>query len=62
MPEGRLKRPACGSRKVVLLFDLPNRPMAKEAGWMTESSDDPQAPDQTADDIIAGCDSDPRAP
>jgi hypothetical protein len=29
--EGRLKCPACGSRKVVLLFDLPGRPMVKSA-------------------------------
>jgi hypothetical protein len=32
MLEGRLKRPACGSRRVVLLFDLPGRPAVKSAG------------------------------
>jgi hypothetical protein len=31
MLEGRLKCPACGSRRVVLLFDLPGRPTAKGA-------------------------------
>jgi hypothetical protein len=31
MLEGRLKCPACGSRKVVLLFDLPSTPLAKLA-------------------------------
>jgi DNA-directed RNA polymerase subunit RPC12/RpoP len=31
MLEGRLRCPACGSRRVVLLFDLPGRPMAKSA-------------------------------
>jgi hypothetical protein len=29
MLEGRLKCPACGSRRVVLLFDLPASPIAK---------------------------------
>ena len=29
MLEGRLKCPRCGSRRVVLLFDLPSQPMAK---------------------------------
>jgi hypothetical protein len=28
---------------------------------MTEQSEEPAAPDQTADDIIADCDGDPRA-
>jgi hypothetical protein len=32
MLEGRLKCPACGSRKVVLLFNLPGRPVVKAAG------------------------------
>lgn len=31
MLEGRLKCPACGSRRVVLLFDLPSNPIAKRA-------------------------------
>jgi hypothetical protein len=31
MLEGRLKCPACGSRRVVLLFDLPSSPMEKRA-------------------------------
>jgi len=31
MLEGRLKCPRCGSRRVVLLFDLPTGPMAKRA-------------------------------
>jgi hypothetical protein len=31
MLEGRLKGPACGSRRVVLLFDLPSSPVAKRA-------------------------------
>jgi hypothetical protein len=31
MLEWRLKCPACGSRRVVLLFDLPGSPMAKRA-------------------------------
>jgi hypothetical protein len=31
MLEGRLKCPACGSRKVVLLFDLPTSPLRKSA-------------------------------
>ena len=29
--EGRLKCPRCGSRRVVLLFDMPTSPMAKRA-------------------------------
>ena len=31
MLEGRLKCPRCGSRRVVLLFDLPGHPVAKRA-------------------------------
>jgi hypothetical protein len=31
MLEGRLKCPRCGSRRVVLLFDLPGNPIAKRA-------------------------------
>jgi hypothetical protein len=31
MLEGRLKCPACGSRKVVQLFDLPSQPTARKA-------------------------------
>jgi len=31
MLEGRLKCPACGSCKVVLLFNLPGRPVLKSA-------------------------------
>jgi hypothetical protein len=31
MLEGRLKCPGCGSRRVVLLFDLPASPIAKRA-------------------------------
>jgi hypothetical protein len=31
MLEGRLKCPQCGSRRVVLLFDLPATPTAKRA-------------------------------
>lgn len=31
MLEGRLKCPRCGSRRVVLLFDLPSSPVAKRA-------------------------------
>jgi hypothetical protein len=31
MLESRLKCPRCGSRRVVLLFDLPGGPMAKRA-------------------------------
>jgi hypothetical protein len=31
MLESRLKRPRCGSRRVVLLFDLPSNPVAKRA-------------------------------
>jgi hypothetical protein len=31
MLEGRLKCPRCGSRRVVLLFDLPTSPIAKRA-------------------------------
>jgi hypothetical protein len=31
MLEGRLKCPRCGSRRVVLLFDLPPNPLAKRA-------------------------------
>ena len=31
MLEGRLKCPRCGSRRVVLLFDLPGSPVAKRA-------------------------------
>jgi hypothetical protein len=32
MLEGRLKGPTCGSRRVVLLFNLPGRPVGKAAG------------------------------
>jgi hypothetical protein len=31
MLKGRLKCPRCGSRKVVLLFNLPGRPVLKSA-------------------------------
>jgi hypothetical protein len=31
MLEGRLKCPACGSRRVVLMFGLPGKPIAKTA-------------------------------
>jgi len=31
MFEGRLKCPRCGSRRVVLLFDLPASPLSKRA-------------------------------
>ena len=31
MLEGRLKCPGCGSRRVVLLFDLPTSPIAQRA-------------------------------
>ena len=31
MLEGRLKCPRCGSRRVVLLFDMPTSPVAKRA-------------------------------
>lgn len=31
MLESRLKCPRCGSRRVVLLFDLPGSPLAKRA-------------------------------
>jgi hypothetical protein len=31
MLEGRLKCPHCGSRRVVVLFDLPPNPVAKRA-------------------------------
>jgi hypothetical protein len=31
MLEGRLKCPRCGSRRVLLLFDLPTSPIAKRA-------------------------------
>jgi hypothetical protein len=31
MLEGRLKCPRCGSRRIVLLFDLPGSPLAKRA-------------------------------
>ena len=31
MLEGRLECPRCGSRRVVLLFDLPGQPAAKRA-------------------------------
>jgi hypothetical protein len=31
MLEGRLKCPRCDSRRVVLLFDLPESPIAKRA-------------------------------
>ena len=32
MLEGRLKCPACGSRRVGLLFELPGQPVAKATG------------------------------
>jgi hypothetical protein len=31
MLEGKLKCPACGSRRVILLFDLPGKPVVKAA-------------------------------
>lgn len=31
MLESRLKCPRCGSRRVVLLFDMPSQPMAKRS-------------------------------
>jgi hypothetical protein len=36
MLEGRLKRPRCGSRRVVLLFDLPANPMLKRANRLNQ--------------------------